>query len=127
MDPIVSIFVLLVIFQVKHFLCDFPLQGKYMLGKFKKVGWMKPLFAHTAVHSVATFIISLAFTQTFVLSLALAAFDFVIHFIMDRVKASPDLLGRFDIKNKYFWWSLGLDQSVHHLTHYAIIACIVFV
>jgi len=94
--------------------------------------------------------------------------------IRDRVKASPNLLGRFknfsgneyrfiqagfkppylfitaghDVRtntnipatyeakltklddkskeelfrsNKYFWWALGLDQSVHHLTHYLII------
>ena len=30
-----EIFILLILFQIKHFLCDFPLQGKYMLGKFK--------------------------------------------------------------------------------------------
>jgi len=88
---------------------------------------------------------------------------------MDRIKASPNLLGRFkalsgaeyfkitqqlkeveaiekknletqtsgdetnicyDIRvsaaerfksNTYFWWTLGLDQGVHHLTHYFII------
>ena len=60
----------------------------------------------------------------------------VVHFTMDRIKASPNMLGRFKpltketyptaneaaIKsNTYFWWSLGLDQGVHHLTHYVII------
>ena len=29
------IYLLLVIYQIKHFLCDYPLQGKFMLGKFK--------------------------------------------------------------------------------------------
>ena len=81
------------------------------------------------------------------------------HFIMDRIKASPDLLGRYKAldyncyvgvaqmaegimpvpvakeevetkkawaldrlkSNVYFWWCLGLDQGVHHLTHYFII------
>lgn len=28
--------------------------------------------------------------------------------------------------NTYFWWALGLDQMVHHLTHYVFIAMIVW-
>ena len=61
---------------------------------------------------------------------------------MDRVKASPKMLGKFKaltanefisatdeqkLNNKYFWWSLGLglDQAVHHLTHYFIIYLLV--
>jgi len=75
-----------------------------------------------------------------------------VHFAMDRIKASPNLLGRFKMldgprfvevykhaynpnfkpvvsnkfkerlsHNTYFWWSLGLDQGVHHLTHYLVI------
>ncbi len=127
MDIVSSIFLLLVIYQLKHFICDYPLQNAYMLGKFKESGWVKPLLAHTGIHAIATFLIAFAFTNLFFLSLSLAAFDLVIHFIMDRVKASPKMLGRFDIKDKRFWWSLGLDQMVHHLTHYAIIACIVLV
>lgn len=127
MDIVSSIFLLLVIYQLKHFICDYPLQNAYMLGKFKESGWVKPLLAHTGIHAIATFLIAFAFTNLFFLSLSLAAFDLVVHFIMDRVKASPKMLGRFDIKDKRFWWSLGLDQMVHHLTHYAIIACIVLV
>lgn len=124
---IVSLFALLVIYQLKHFICDYPLQNAYMLGKFEEIGWVKPLLAHTGIHAVATFLIALVFTQMVFLSLSLALFDLVVHFIMDRVKASPKLLGRYDIKDKRFWWSLGFDQMVHHLTHYAIIACIVLV
>ena len=77
---------------------------------------------------------------------------------MDRIKASPKMLGRYkslskkefmrakdqvndeytygDIENRKafsklgkskldsnrkFWYSLGIDQMVHHLTHYIII------
>lgn len=127
MDIVVSIFLLLGIFQIKHFVCDYPLQNAYMLGKFKESGWVKPLLAHTSIHALATFLIAIAFTQMFFLSLSLALFDLVVHTTMDRIKASPTMLGRYDIKDKRFWWSLGFDQSVHHLTHYAIIACIVLV
>ena len=121
-----------------------------MLGKFKPGwGWILPLAAHAGVHGVATFLIALCFKPKSAFWIAL--FDMVVHFTMDRIKASPNLLGRYkalsanEMKNilsymptlapqefqakfgdqlkanVYFWWCLGLDQGVHHLTHYAII------
>ncbi len=136
-----KIFLLLVIYQLKHFMADFPLQGRYMLGKFKDDwSFFLPLSAHCGVHALFTFGIVLAFTTSPSLALLLAAFDFTVHFFMDRIKAGKKYLGRFKAlsakefgaasedarrDNTYFWWSLGLDQTVHHLTHYAIIACIV--
>ncbi|MHA2280134.1 MAG: DUF3307 domain-containing protein [Promethearchaeota archaeon] len=150
------IFGLLIFFQVKHFLADYPLQGKFMLKKFSP-GWefFIPLAAHAGVHAL--------FTLALLLFIAphlwyLALIDFVIHFVMDRVKAGPKYLGRFkalsgeeymqtvrderfarppgptpswcdDMEeinkkrkhNVYFWWALGFDQMVHHVTHYYII------
>jgi hypothetical protein len=141
---------LLLIYQMKHFLCDYPLQGRYMLGKFKKYpDYLLPLAAHALVHGVATFLIALIFNPK--IAFSVGALDFCVHFIVDRIKASPELLGRFkalsanemkDIlsyvpslgekvvmerwgsrirSNVYFWWALGADQMAHHLTHYAII------
>lgn len=125
-----------------------------MLGKFKKgLDFLAPLSAHCAVHAAGTLLIAGTYllrkdALTVKSLLIVTTFDFVVHFIMDRIKASPDLLGRFQplspteyhdlIKfeqekggdaqteedkrhNKYFWICLGLDQKVHHLTHYAII------
>jgi hypothetical protein len=160
------IWLLLVLYQIKHFVCDYLLQGKYMLGKFAKFpDFILPLLAHVAVHGVTTYLISLPFKPNIAHWFAL--FDMVIHFTMDRVKASPDLLGRFkpltestykmaqnmslglsavwgesmdgsdisaetmktykaqgnkDLRsNTLFWYSIGFDQGVHHLTHYFII------
>lgn len=162
------IYLLLVVYQLKHFLCDYPLQGRYMLGKFKGGNeWILPLAAHAGVHGVATFLVALCIKPKSAFWLAL--FDMTVHFTMDRIKASPNLLGRFKYltgpqmmealntvtvavngkqpfdgkkspfkpgsdsdsewhtanqkikSNTFFWWSLGLDQGVHHLTHYAVI------
>lgn len=162
------VFVLLLLFQIKHFVADYPLQSPYMLGKFKAEGWVGPLSAHCGVHALMTFSIGIYFG--FWIALCVACFDFVIHFIMDRIKASPKMLGRYEslskgefkglmdsralcldgIKyegseplneesfrrlkeidqrfkgNKHFWWALGLDQMIHHLTHYAIIFAMVY-
>jgi hypothetical protein len=115
-------FLLLIIFQVKHFLADFPLQGKYMLGKFKREmrDWFFPLVAHGLVHASFTFGIVWYFKDP-LSAAALAMIDFNLHCFMDRIKASPNIWGRYKIEDKRFWWALGFDQMFHHLTHYLII------
>ena len=165
------IFILLVVYQLKHFLADYIFQGEYMLGKFKP-GWvfLRPLLAHVGVHAGMTFIIAVIAFQRLdpgmvvragvSYALCVAFFDAFVHFFMDRLKASPRYMGRWkpvtaaeyiDAKsiigqtsdgwhrlhpsvitearkqlrgNRNFWWALGLDQAVHHLTHYV---CIYFI
>lgn len=127
MEDIIFIFVLLCIYQLKHFISDYPLQIPFMLGKFKPDwSFVKPLSAHAGVHAWFTYCISLVVLLKvpggFVIALGFSLFDFVIHFLMDRIKAGPKYLGRFnDMQKPYFWWALGLDQMVHHFTHYFII------
>lgn len=168
-----SVFLLLIIYQIKHFLADYPLQGKYMLGKFKGgTDWIAPLLAHVAVHGAFTFVIAFIYitctehdhtainmAAVTIYSAMMAFIDASIHFAMDRIKASPNMLGRFKAlsaneyreiayeqehyikkfpgtqtslnmqedfnkklkSNVLFWWCLGIDQMVHHLTHYGII------
>jgi len=110
-------FILLVIYQVKHLLCDFPLQRGYMLNKIRP-GWdfIPPLSAHCLVHSVFTLSIALAVNPS--VWLQLLVIDFVTHFIMDRLKAGPKYMGRYRDKTKASYWNcLGFDQMVHHITH----------
>lgn len=94
-----DIFALMIVFCLKHFVADFLLQGKYMLGKFKEHGWQLPLAAHCGVHFAFTFLISWAFLSNHPkgagLAFIFAGFDFAIHFIMDRIKASPNMMGRW--------------------------------
>ncbi len=116
-----EIFLLLVIFHIKHFLADYPLQGKYMLGKFKTgKEWIIPLAAHAGVHFLFTFFIVFVF-QDLTKAFWLATIDFIVHFVVDRIKASPNLLGRWKPDNAKFWLALGGDQMAHHLCHYLII------
>lgn len=115
-----DIFLLLILFQIKHFVCDFPLQTQYMLGKMSRTNWIVPLSAHAGVHAFGTFIITIIFTS-FYTAILLAIVDFILHFVVDRLKASPDLGGRWKPDQPYFWWSLGADQMVHHLINYMFI------
>lgn len=161
MSQIEVFLVLLVVFQFKHLVCDYFLQGFYMLGKFKPYpAYILPLLAHVGVHGIATFGIAL-FMGSLPQAIGVALLDMGIHFWVDRVKASPEMLGRFknfsgreframmggglpygfadsgnfketvvlsdaEVKarfksNKFFWWAMGGDQMMHHLTHYLII------
>ena len=130
---ILEIFTLLVLFQLKHFVCDYPLQTQYMLGKMQATGWIQPLAAHAAVHAIGTFIITIIvfnpayYLDAVTLAVILAIVDFIVHFMVDRIKASPNLGGRFNPTQPYFWWALGADQMAHHLTHYLFIAIIVLI
>jgi hypothetical protein len=118
---------LLVLFQMKHFLADYPLQNSYMLGKFKP-GWafVGPLAAHAAVHAMLTVFVTGLFLPGSWWPLAFGLVDFVTHFVIDRIKASPRLLGRFSNKSKPSYWNcLGADQMAHHLVHYGIIVYLI--
>lgn len=173
------VFFLLVLYQVKHFLADYPMQNSFMLGKFKP-GWefVGPLSAHAAAHGVLTWMIAIGMTHNVALAGALMCFDATVHFFMDRLKAGPKYMGRWKAvsgaeyvkftqqlerlqegpnqdllavrsiaairgeevevvrsrivavatkrlrDNVLFWWALGVDQMVHHLTHYV---CVYFI
>ena len=117
-----ELLVLLLVFQIKHFICDYPLQNTYMLGKMKSTGWVKPLATHSAVHAWFTFLILLLVQPSNVLLyLLLPVADFILHFIVDRIKASPNLGGKFKPEQPYFWWALGADQMAHHIINYVFI------
>ena len=148
MNTITAIFVLMVVAQFKHFTADFVLQGKYQLGKFKGgTAWILPLTLHAGIQASFTFVIATVFfaiqNQTEMVAdwhwrtIALVtAIDFVLHFTMDRIKASPNMLGRYKAlsarefptatveqqnDNRKFWLALGGDQCFHHLTDIGIV------
>ena len=101
---------------VKHFLADCPLQTTYMLGKSKRVGWALPLLAHSGVHALFTLVVLLAFGVHW-LAIPAALAEMVAHFMIDRVKAHPDLGGRWNPSQPQFWWALGADQLAHNLCY----------
>lgn len=122
--PMKVAFVLLVIYQIKHYLADFPLQRQYMLKKVSpRWDFLLPLAVHCGVHAVMTLAIVLIMKPEL---WWLAIVDFAVHFVMDRIKSGPKYLGRYnDISKTSFWLALGFDQMVHHLTHIYIVWVIV--
>lgn len=125
-EQAILIFQLLVIFQIKHFLADFPLQTEYMLGKFNAKDWELPLFTHAAVHALMTFGIVMYFLGNVEIAAGMMMLDLITHFTIDRVKASPYMFGKYKPDEKIFWLALGADQFLHHITHYIIIFTIIY-
>lgn len=112
-----AVFALLVTYQVKHLLADYLAQNRYMLGKFN-ADWsfVWPLALHAATHASITLALCLMSRPEL---WWLALVDGGSHFVIDRIKAGPRWLGRFNDKNAApFWWVLGADQMAHHFVHY---------
>ena len=115
------IFLMLIVFQVKQLIGDFALQSDWMVEGKKKPGFafVYPLTVHVVIHAVMTLTILLVVNKAL---WALAFIDFATHFVMDRIKSSPGFLGRFtDTSKRSYWVPFGVDQMIHHLTHYFII------
>lgn len=115
------IMALLVAFQVKHLLADYVLQTRWMTeGKAGSgLAFVKPLLAHASIHAAMTAVIILFVAPAMVW---LAVIDLAAHGVLDRIKASPHLLGRYgETAERPFWLAFGADQFGHHMTHYLII------
>src|SRR5687767_4221398 len=94
-----TLFILLAAYQLKHWLCDYPLQRPYMLEKSKGgAEWILPLALHAWVHGAGTFVICAAYgfwkpgplaAVDVHLAAAMFALDFAVHFVVDRAKAAP--------------------------------------
>lgn len=100
----------------KHVLCDFLLQTRWMaMGKESPTGWAKPLLVHCCIHGAAATLCMLAFAPAFWF---LGLVDFAIHLSADRFKGYCVATYRLTGKDTWFWWLLGIDQSIHHLTDF---------
>jgi hypothetical protein len=115
-----SLLALYLCFRLKQFSGDYLLQTDWMAltkGKPGKEGY-KALFSHTISHCVGTLIIMLIFAPAL---WWLSIVDFLIHSFIDRTKGLLTNKMGWDYKDRWFWWSFGMDQEAHNLTHLAYI------
>lgn len=108
----------MVIFAVKHVIADFVLQTSWMAtGKDAKTGWALPLLVHCAIHGALATAVLLALAPRFwFLGLA----DFVLHLIIDRAKGFCVSTFNVTMDHQWFWWLIGIDQALHHLTGFGL-------
>jgi len=105
---------------LKHFFCDFPLQGPYMYKNKGTYGHPGGLL-HAGVHVAGTFLCVAVFSPAW--ATAMALFDGVIHYHVDwaKMKTCASLNLKPD-NSESFWILLGLDQLLHYMTYVLIVA-----
>lgn len=111
-------------FRIKQVLCDFFLQTGWMALNKGNPGWSgyKPLFVHAGIHGVGTLIIFLIFCPPL---WWFCLVDFAVHALVDRLKALLTQQQNWTPTNWKFWWSFGLDQEAHNLTHLVYILIVI--
>lgn len=108
----------MIIFAIKHVIADFVLQTSWMAtGKDAKTGWALPLLVHCAVHGVLATAILLVLAPRFWF---LGVADFIVHLIIDRAKGFCVVRFKVTMEHQWFWWLIGIDQALHHLTGFGL-------
>lgn len=124
MTPL-AVLALYIAFRIKQFACDFLFQTDWMALNKGKPGWegYKPLLSHAAVHGAGTLIIMLLLAPAF---WWLALVDLLVHGLVDRLKGMYTFQKGWTYRDRWFWWSFGLDQEAHNFTHLIYVLLIVF-
>lgn len=115
-----TIVVLLALFGIKHFICDFLLQLGYMVGEKGTYGARGGIH-HAGIHGTFTFLILFPFIGF--AALLPMIFDTLVHYHVDWAK--QNLSKGLTTTDRKFWLWFGLDQTLHYLTYIAIIGWIV--
>lgn len=112
-----SMFGLLLLLQIKHFLADFVLQTDVMIKDKGEYGAPAGL-AHSFIHGALTAgVFAVAAPFGVYTAISIGIYDMLIHYHIDwakmQFKAEPN--------SPKFWTLFGLDQLLHQLTYLAII------
>ncbi|WP_421725906.1 DUF3307 domain-containing protein [Bauldia sp.] len=118
-DPFVALLVVLTILEVKHFVCDYPLQTTYQLANKGKYGHPGGIL-HSAIQAVGTMVAFIAVTPTLALGATIVVVEFLVHYHVDWSKDQIIRRAGFKVTDNAFWHAIGADQLLHHLTYLAI-------
>lgn len=116
------VLVLLALFGIKHFVCDFWLQFPYMLDE-KGIYGAEGGRHHALMHTAGTFLVLAVAIYSIEWAVVLAFLDGIVHYHIDWVKTN--IARGLKPDDNRFWFWLGLDQTLHYLTYVGIIAILV--
>jgi hypothetical protein len=107
---------MLVWLQFKHFVADYLLQPAWIIrgkGDFRKPGG----YIHAGVHACGSMPVLYLGGSSGLGIASLAAAEFVIHYLVDHLKAIDSRRRPRPTTTKGFWALHGFDQFLHHLTY----------
>jgi hypothetical protein len=113
MEPVL---LAMLIFQIKHFLCDFVLQTTNQVlnkGRYLHMGGI----THAGLHMLGSIPALLILTRSPQLIGVLILAEFLIHYHTDWAKAQVDRALRLNDTTSLYWTIFGSDQLAHQLTY----------
>jgi Protein of unknown function (DUF3307) len=118
-DPVHSLLAVFAILQIKHFICDYLLQTPYQL--LNKGIYLHPGgLLHAGLHALFTVGAFLVAPPALGLGIAIVLGEFLVHYHIDWVKEQVIRRKGWDATQREFWWAIGFDQLLHHLTYILI-------
>ena len=107
--------------QVKHFICDGPLQTRAMV-EGKRIYGQGMGVLHAAIHLAGTFLVLWIFGLPLWFVAVFSAGEAVLHYHIDFTKECTVKSAGWTMTDAYFWWAFTADQGLHHMTYLAIAA-----
>lgn len=122
---LLTLLALYISFRLKQVICDFVLQTKWMAMYKGLPGWdgYRHLGKHAGVHGIGTLGIMLVFAPSL---WWLGIVDFIVHGLIDRIKAVLTARLKLEPADSGFWWAIGIDQEMHNFTHLAYILFLIY-
>jgi hypothetical protein len=109
-------FLLLLALQVKHAICDGPLQTLQMV-RDKSV-YLKPLgLIHALIHSLGSLLVFWVAQVPLVFAFQLVLLEFALHYHIDYIKEKIVHYFGWYHSDGPFWWALVVDQTLHHMSY----------
>jgi hypothetical protein len=122
---VAMILVSMLIFQIKHFLCDFALQSSNQIRN--KGVYLHPAgLTHAGLHALGSVPAMLVLTRSPLPVIVLPLLEFAFHYHTDWGKVRLDSHLRLNDTNTLYWIIFGGDQLIHQLTYIAMIAAAIY-
>jgi hypothetical protein len=106
------VLIILLLLQIKHFICDFPLQTDLHIAAKGQYGNFYGI-EHSVFHGFGT-ALAFSFFVPLHIAIVLSLLDVVLHYHIDWIKSNYGCKG---MKDKLFWTHLGLDQLAHQMCY----------
>jgi hypothetical protein len=113
----------LLVLEIKHFIFDYPLQTGYQLRNKVTYGHAGGLL-HAGLHVLGTSAIFLLVRPSIWVILSILVGEFLVHYHLDWAKGQLTKRSGATTHDAIYWWGIGLDQMLHHLTYLAIAAVV---
>lgn len=112
-----SIFVLLALLFIKHWVMDFVVQTQAEIANKGTYGNADGI-VHSLKHGVGTFAVFCLFVADWPFAVVVGVIDMFIHYHIDWIKMR---FGTKDMHTPQFWRQFGLDQLAHALTYIGLV------